>query len=55
MMNLGSIKKFPYALEPTIVSYGKMFRLEQNWGMFSPFILKDDGWFVYSGFNKKHQ
>ena len=55
MMNLGSIKKFPYALEPTIVSYGKMFRLEQNWGMFSPFILKDDGWFVYSGFNQKHQ
>lgn len=48
MMNLGSVKKFPYALDPTIVHYGKALRLEQNWGMFAPFILKDDGWFVYS-------
>ena len=51
MMNLGSVKKFPYALDPTIVAYGKVLRLEQNWGMFSPYILKDDGWFVYSGLN----
>jgi len=55
MMNLGSIKKFPYALDPAIVNYGKVLRLEQNWGMFSPSILKDDGWFVYSGFNHKHK
>lgn len=55
MMNLGSIQKFPYALDPEIVSYGKVLRLEQNWGMFSPSILKDDGWFVYSGFNNKKQ
>ena len=55
MMNLGSIKKFPYALDPAIVNYGKVLRLEQNWGMFSPSILKDDGWFVYSGFNKKNK
>lgn len=55
MMNLGSVKKFPYALDPEIVSYGKVLRLEQNWGMFSPSILKDDGWFVYSGFNNKEK
>jgi hypothetical protein len=48
-MNLGSVKKFPYALTPEIVTYGKVFRLEQNWGMFSPYILKEDGWFIYSG------
>jgi len=48
MMNLGSVKKFPYALDPAIVHYGKALRLEQNWGMFAPYILKDDGWFVYS-------
>ncbi len=53
MMNLGSVKSFPYALDPAIVSYGKMLRLEQNWGMFAPYILKDDGWFVYSGLNDK--
>lgn len=48
MMNLGSVKKFPYALDSDIVYYGKALRLEQNWGMFAPYILKDDGWFVYS-------
>jgi hypothetical protein len=55
MMNLGSVKKFPYTLDPAVVAYGKVLRLEQNWGMFSPSILKDDGWFVYSGLNKQHQ
>lgn len=55
MMNLGSVKKFPFYLNPEIVAYGKVLRLEQNWGMFSPFILKDDGWFVYSGFNSEHK
>jgi hypothetical protein len=55
MMNLGSVKQFPYALDPVLVNYGKVLRLEQNWGMFSPSILKDDGWFVYSGFNAKEK
>lgn len=55
LMNLGSVKKFPYALNPEIVYYGKILRLEQNWGMFSPYILKDDGWFVYSALTKNHQ
>lgn len=54
MMNLGSVKKFPFYLDPTIVAYGKVLRLEQNWGMFSPFILKDDGWFVYSALSENH-
>ncbi|MES2514620.1 MAG: HTTM domain-containing protein [Bacteroidota bacterium] len=52
MMNLGSIRKFPYALHPSIISYGKILRLEQNWGMFAPYILKDDGWFVYSALTR---
>lgn len=51
MMNLSSVKQFPYTLYPNIIGYGKALRLEQNWGMFSPTILKDDGWFVYSGLN----
>lgn len=53
MMNLGSVRKFPYTLDPAVIAYGKALRLEQNWGMFSPTILKDDGWFVYSGFRSK--
>jgi hypothetical protein len=53
MMNLGSIRKFPYALDPAIIGYGKALRLEQNWGMFAPYILKDDGWFVYRALTKE--
>lgn len=52
MINLGNVKWFPFVLDTKIVSLGKALRLEQNWGMFSPSILKDDGWFVYSGFTK---
>lgn len=55
MMNLGSVSKFPYTLDPEVIAYGKALRLEQNWGMFSPTILKDDGWFVYSAFRSKSQ
>jgi hypothetical protein len=52
LMNLGSVKNFPFSLHPKILDFGKLFCLEQNWGMFSPSILKDDGWFVYSGYSK---
>ncbi len=52
MLNLGNVKWFPFILDTKIVALGKALRLEQNWGMFSPMILKDDGWFVYSGFTK---
>ena len=55
MMNLTGVKSFPYILDSTIINFGKLLRLEQNWGMFSPYILKDDGWFVYSGFSIKHE
>jgi len=54
MINLGSVRGFPYVLDQTLVNYGQVLRLEQNWGMFSPFILKDDGWFVYSGFDQNY-
>lgn len=52
VMNFGNIQAFPYALHPMVTNFVKVFRLEQNWGMFSPSILKDDGWFVYSGYAK---
>ena len=50
MLNLGNVKAFPYVMESYLAKYGTMLRLEQNWGMFAPTILKDDGWFVYSGY-----
>ncbi len=50
LLNLGNVKKFPYTLDPGIIKFGTMLRLEQSWGMFSPSVLKDDGFFVYSGY-----
>jgi hypothetical protein len=52
-INFTNLKNCPYQLSPIILQLSKTLKLEQNWGMFSPYILKDDGWFVYSGFNKQ--
>lgn len=35
----------PPALEPVILS----LKLDQSWGMFAPFPLRDDGWFMFPG------
>ena len=50
LLNLGNVKKFPYVLDPAMIKFGNALRLEQSWGMFSPSVLKDDGFFVYSGY-----
>lgn len=49
ILNFSNVKAFPYAMKSYLVKYGTMLRLEQSWAMFAPHILKDDGWFVYSG------
>jgi hypothetical protein len=54
MLNLGALKSFPYNLNISLIKFGNMFRLEQNWGMFSPYILKDDGYYVFSGLAKNN-
>ena len=51
MFNLTMVQKFPYAMEPEVSKYGSILRLEQNWGMFSPSVFKDDGYYVYSGYS----
>jgi predicted DCC family thiol-disulfide oxidoreductase YuxK len=46
--NLGTINsslRMPLAFQ----SIGSALRLDQNWNMFSPFPLKEDGWFVIVG------
>jgi hypothetical protein len=54
MLNLGALKSFPYNLNISLIKFGNMFRLEQNWGMLSPYILKDDGYYVFSGLAKNN-
>lgn len=50
MLNLGNVKKFPYVLDPQLIKLGNILRLEQSWGMFSPSVYKDDGFYIYSGY-----
>ena len=50
--NLSTMRKqFPKApVVPTEVRWiGHLLRLDQNWNMFAPYPLKDDGWYVIPG------
>src|SRR5690606_37801420 len=49
MHNLQGLPGFPYQLKPGLQSMMNMVRLDQYWGMFSPSVLKKDGWFLYQG------
>lgn len=49
IINLSSIRWFGYELKKTIWYPVNALRLDQYWGMFSPSVLKRDGWFVYHG------
>ena len=50
--NLSSIRK-QHPQAPSVPSevrwVGHLLRLDQNWNMFAPFPLKDDGWYVMPG------
>ncbi len=49
ILNLSSIKWFNYELRNEFYYPLNVLRLNQYWGMFSPSVLKKDGWFVYYG------
>lgn len=47
--NLTTIPNAGIMVHPRVRWLGHVFRLDQNWSMFAPFPLKDDGWFVMEG------
>jgi hypothetical protein len=49
MINLSTVKWFPSELRNEFSYVSNIVRLNQYWGMFSPGVLKKDGWFVYYG------
>lgn len=49
MMNLGTVQWFPYELNNELAYPSNALRLNQYWGMFSPGVLKKDGWYVFHG------
>lgn len=50
IMNLSQVSWFKYELQYSLLNVSHLLRLEQSWGMFSPAVLKDDGWYVYDGY-----
>ncbi len=49
VINLSSLKWFSYGLRSESLVPVNVLRLDQFWGMFSPEVMKKDGWFVYHG------
>lgn len=50
LLNLSQLEWFPYVINENLMNFTRIIKLDQNWGMFSPYILKDDGWYVFSGY-----
>ncbi len=48
-INLEKLRYFKYELRNEMYYIANVLRLNQNWGMFSPDVLKKDGWLVYFG------
>jgi hypothetical protein len=49
LMNLSTLPAWPYQLRSPFSNFVHSLRLDQHWGMFSPAVLKEDGWLVYEG------
>lgn len=50
--NLSGFNWFKYELDDSFQVVVNGLRLNQYWGMFSPTIMKEDGWYIYEGFDK---
>lgn len=47
--NVSTVPRYGVRLLPGWAAIGHILRLDQSWGMFAPFPVKDDGWFVVEG------
>lgn len=47
--NLSSTSWFDYRLKKEGLLPVQIFRFDQYWGMFSPYVMRKDGWLVYYG------
>lgn len=51
LINFSSLSWFPYQAGEGLRFTTNVLRINQYWGMFSPGILKKDGWMVYHGYD----
>jgi hypothetical protein len=47
--NFATVENSGLGVAPKFNSIGYAVRLNQNWGMFAPTVLKDDGWYIMEG------
>jgi hypothetical protein len=52
LMSFSNCKWFPYRMNYNMLYVTNALKLEQYWGMFSPYIYKMDGWYIYRGFKE---
>jgi hypothetical protein len=52
-VNLGTVSQFPYRLHSNAAWPVNVMRLDQRWGMFSPGIIKQEGWLVTEALDEK--
>jgi hypothetical protein len=48
--NLTTIESLNISRPKWVSNFSQIFRIDQQWGMFAPFPIKNDGWFVMPGF-----
>lgn len=49
LWNLSTVPRLGVSVPEPVRSIGHVFRIDQQWAMFSPFPMKDDGWYVIEG------
>jgi hypothetical protein len=53
IMNLSYMPWFEYELNRPVKFVVNVLRLNQFWGMFSPHIMKEDGWLLHEGYTSE--
>jgi hypothetical protein len=53
ILNLSFMNWFQYELVNQFSTLVNVLRLNQYWGMFSPHIMKEDGWLVHEGYTEE--
>jgi hypothetical protein len=53
--NAGNAPQIRFTVNPSVRWVGYLLRLDQNWGVFAPGVIKDDGWYVLVGTTRDGQ
>lgn len=52
LWNISTVNGLGLTVSDQFFTFGYGLRFNQNWGMFAPTVLKDDGWYIMEGITK---